>query len=146
VGHGWGRAAWEKHFSRLKTTRPKQMANNEEPSPEGDSTTNDIDENSRCVKRKKSRNTDKRKKSVDGLVSWLASHDAVISSVEEKNVPGTHLYNSNLGSGRGLFATTQIKEGDLLIRIPAECLLNLDTLGPLHARYPTYLPIITNAV
>jgi hypothetical protein len=66
------------------------MLNNEKPSPEGNSTTNDIEEKSRRGERKKSGDTGKRTKSLDGLISWLVSHDAVINSVEERNVPGKH--------------------------------------------------------
>ena len=82
--------------------------------------------------------------SLDGLISWLGNHGAVINSVTERNVPGTSLtvHMADLGSGRGLFATTQIDEGSLIIRIPGECLLNLDTLGALHLRFPEFDSVI----
>jgi len=45
-----------------------------------------------------------------------------------------------VGSGRGIFVTEHIGEGELLIRIPANCLINMDTLTALHAEYPEYNP------
>jgi len=94
-------------------------------------------------------------RSLDSLIQWLLSHEAIISKVVEKTVPGTlhrsypwcRVFSSPafglwmdllVGSGRGLFASEDIEDGELLIRIPGTCLINLGTLAPLQEEYPTY--------
>jgi hypothetical protein len=37
-----------------------------------------------------------------------------------------------------LFATDDIEQGEVIIRIPGHCLLNLVTLAPLQAQFPLY--------
>lgn len=59
------------------------MPKHEIPSPELNSARfkrNGIQENEASVG---------TKRSLDGLISWLSTHDAVINSVVERNVPGT---------------------------------------------------------
>ena len=43
-------------------------------------------------------------------------------------------------TGRGLFASAEIEEGKVILRIPGKCLVNLDTLGDFHEQYPGYGP------
>jgi len=85
-------------------------------------------------------------KSLDGLISWLLDNGAVINKVIAKKIQGQLLSGIVLikGSGRGLFATEHIDEGETLIRIPANCLINLGTLDDLHSKYPELALSSTN--
>ena len=85
--------------------------------------------------RSSSENSDK---SVDNLIAWLLENGAEINCIEERIVPGMRLADyADSGAGRGLFITKDVDEGQVLIRVPAVCLLNLDTL-PIYTRYPAY--------
>ena len=76
-------------------------------------------------------------RSLGGLVSWLTSNDAMISQVEEKTVAGVFLFGgANVGCGTGIFASCEIAEDAIVARIPRHCLVKLDTLAYMHARYP----------
>src|SRR5438046_786060 len=79
-------------------------------------------------------------KSLDGLVSWLLDNGAIINKVIKKKIAGPLLSGLVLiiGSGRGLFASADVEEGETLIYIPANCLVNLGTLGDLHSKYPEF--------
>lgn len=75
---------------------------------------------------------------LDGLVSWLLNNGAVINNLTEKKIQ-SQLFSSSsdkIGAGRGLFATRHVEEGETLVRIPSNCLVNLTTLGNLHLKYP----------
>jgi hypothetical protein len=89
----------------------------------------------------KSKRLSGEERPLDGLVSWLLDSGAVINSLTEKKIqsnlfPGVVLI---IGSGRGLFTTRRVEEGETLIRIPENCLVNLSTLGDLHSKYPRSL-------
>jgi len=87
--------------------------------------------------------------SFDSLVKYYRSKGCVVNKVVEKHVPGTSssapvtlTYFPDLillvGAGRGLFASEPIEEGEIILQINSDCLVNLDypTLPPECKKYP----------
>lgn len=71
-------------------------------------------------------------RSLDNLIKWLRGQSCTINKVVEKTGPRTQSAFGLclvliLGSGRGLFASEDIEEGELLIGINEETLINADT-------------------
>ena|SRR5271154_2911043 len=74
------------------------------------------------------------------LQEWLRSNGADVREVALKKSKGSFAAHVEwiltIGAGRGLHANEQFQEGELIMRIPINCLPNLDTLSDLREEYP----------